>query len=185
VFYAKQHLNKPLFSIVDGKKLGEIKDLYLDGALNRVAAVFLGTEGLLRRKSLAIDRGSIQVLGVDTWLVIGSDRVTEFSSLADTNSLVLVSELKGREIQTEGGTKIGTVEDIVLDEKANVLGFTLGKVYVQGPLAERKIITRAAITNIGSKDTPMTTIFARAEESLVPEMEPDVQNQPVAEQIQG
>jgi sporulation protein YlmC with PRC-barrel domain len=41
---SKQHQNKPLISITDGKKLGEIKDLYLDGALKRVVAVFLGTK---------------------------------------------------------------------------------------------------------------------------------------------
>ena len=109
----KQHQNKPLISITDGKKLGEIKDLYLGSDLKKVAAVFLGTEGLVRRKSLVIDRASIQVLGIDAWLVAGSDRVTELSALAEADTLVLVGDLKGREIQTEGGTKIGAVEDVM------------------------------------------------------------------------
>jgi uncharacterized protein YrrD len=44
---AKDHQNKLLISLTDGKKLGEIKDLYLDGEVNKVVAAFLGTEGLL------------------------------------------------------------------------------------------------------------------------------------------
>lgn len=181
----KQHQNKLLISITDGKKLGEVKDLYLDGELKKVVAVFLGAEGLIKRKSRVIDRAAVQVLGVDAWLIADSDRVTELSALAEADTLVLIGELKGREIQTEGGTKIGTIEDVLLDEKANVLGFTLGRVYVQGPLTERKTITRAVITNVGSKDTPMTTILARAEESLIPEAQPDLQSKPVVEQTVG
>ena len=182
---AKQQQNKPLISITDGKKLGEIKDLYLDQGLKSVAAVFLGTEGLVRRKSLVLDRAAIQVLGTDAWLVADSDRVTELSTLAEANTLVLIGELKGRAIETEGGTKIGTVEDVILDENAYVVGFTFGRVHVQGPLAERKTISRVAIKNVGSKDSPMTTILARAEEFLIPDAQPQVQSETVVEQPQG
>jgi hypothetical protein len=34
---------------------------------------------------------------------------------------------------------------------------------VQGPLAERKTIARAAISSFGSKDAPMITVLAKAE----------------------
>jgi hypothetical protein len=44
-----------------------------------------------------------------------------------------------------------------------VLGFTLGKVYAQGPLAERKTIAREAVTDLGGKKEPMTIVLAQAE----------------------
>ncbi len=38
---AKEQSNKPLISITDGKKLGEIKGLYLDNDMRQVAGVRL------------------------------------------------------------------------------------------------------------------------------------------------
>ena len=174
----RQLHNKPLIGMTDGKKLGEIKDLYLDSALKRVTAVSLGKEGLLRRKPQVIDRALIQVLGVDVWLVAGPDSIVDLESLADGDSMVAVSELKGHEIQSEGGTKLAAIEDVILDPNGTVLGFTLGKLYVQGPLAERKVITRAAITDVSNKDNPLMTTLARAEESLLPDI-PTVSAMPV------
>jgi hypothetical protein len=49
-----------------------------------------------------------------------------------------------------------------------VLGFTLGKVYAQGPLAEKKYIVREAISDLGNKDKPMTVILAQAEALTIP-----------------
>ena len=80
--------------------------------------------------------------------------------------------MRGREIQTEGGTKIGTVEDVILDSQAHLLGFALGKIFVQGPLAQKKIILREVVTNVGDQVRPMTTILARAEEAEIAEPEP-------------
>ncbi len=52
----KQSQNKPLISLTDGKKVGEVKDLYLDETFNKLTGVFVGSEGLLNRKNFAIDR---------------------------------------------------------------------------------------------------------------------------------
>jgi sporulation protein YlmC with PRC-barrel domain len=165
---SKDHSNKLLVSITDGKKLGEIKGLYLDLDMHHVAGVFLGTEGLIKRKALAIPRSAIQVYGMDVWLVAGSDTVITLEEIPDSATFTLVSDLRGREVQTEGGTKLAVVEDVVLDNETRVLGFTLGKVYAEGPLAERKTIVREAITDFGNEDKPMTAILAQAESQIIP-----------------
>ncbi|HVF25351.1 MAG TPA: hypothetical protein VNA23_05640, partial [Anaerolineales bacterium] len=72
------------------------------------------------------------------------------------------------EIQTEGGTKIGVIDSVILDNEAHVLGFGLGKVYSQGPLAERKTIGREAILNLGNAKDPMTINLAQAESLSLP-----------------
>ena len=59
---SKDHSGKPLISITDGKKLGEVKDLYLDQDMRQVAAVFLGKEGLISRKALVIPRSAVGTL---------------------------------------------------------------------------------------------------------------------------
>ena len=168
---AGQHQSKLLISITNGEKLGEVKDLYFDSELTKVTAVLTGSEGgLFSRKDLAITRPDIQVYGVDAWLIAGVNTVMRLENIADVDTFVTLSDLRGREIQTEGGTKIGTVSDVLLDVEARVLGFALQNVYVQeGPLAERKNIARSAILDIGSKDTPMLTVLAQAEAANIEE----------------
>lgn len=168
---AEQHQSKLLISITNGEKLGEIKDLYFDSDLTRVTAVLAGSEGgLFSQKDLAITRADIHVYGVDAWLIVGADTVVRLENIADVDTFVTLSDLRGREIQTENGTRIGTVGDVLLDAEARVLGFALQNVYVQeGPLAEQKTIARSAIVDVGSKDTPMLTVLAQAEAANIEE----------------
>ena len=165
---SKEHAGKYLISITDGKKLGEVKDLYLDKDMRQIAAVFLGKEGLINRKALLIARSAVQVYGVDAWLVSGSDTVVGMEDIPESETFTLVGELRGRELQTEGGTKIGVIDHVILDNEARVLGFGLGKVYSQGPLAERKTIARDAIINLGGAKEPMTINLAQAESLALP-----------------
>jgi uncharacterized protein YrrD len=165
---SKEHSNKPLVSITDGKNLGEIKGLYLDSEMRQVVGVYLGTEGLIKRKDLAIPRSAVQVYGIDAWLVTGSDAVVAQEDLPDSAHYTLAGDLRGREIQTEGGTKLGVVEDVLLDSEARVLGFSLGKVYAEGPLDERKAVAREAITDFGGGEEPMTADLAQAESMRIP-----------------
>ena len=160
-------MNKPLISITDGRDLGEIRGLYLDADMHQVAGVFVGKEGIINRKTLAVTREEVLVYGVDVWLVSGPDVVKPLDEIPESAAFILVSDLRGREIQTEGGTKLCVIDDVILDSEARVLGFTLGKVFAQGPLAERKAIVREAITHLGSKEQPMTAELAMAESQSI------------------
>jgi len=165
---SKDQFGKPLISITDGKRLGEVKDLYLDQEMRLVAAVFLGKEGLINRKTLVIPRSAVQVYGIDVWLVSGSDTILGPEAIPESGTFILVGDLRGKELQTEGGTKIGVIDHVILDHEARVLGFGLGKVYSQGPLAERKAIARDAILNLGTTKEPMTINLAQAESLALP-----------------
>ena len=164
---SKEHINKPIISITDGKKLGEVKDLYLDQEMRQVAAIFLGKEGLISRKTLMIPRSAVQVYGIDVWLVSSSDVVSAPEAIPDSGTFTLIGDLRGRELQTEGGTKVGVIDHVILDHEARVLGFGLGKVYAQGPLAERKTIARESILNLGNMKEPMTINLAQAESAAL------------------
>jgi sporulation protein YlmC with PRC-barrel domain len=165
---SKEHSGKSVISITDGKKLGEVKDLYLDQDMRQVAAVFLGREGLISRKTLVIARSAVQVYGIDAWLVSGSDIVMKAEDIPELTTFTLVGDLRGRELQTEGGTKVASIDHVILDNEARVLGFGLGKVYSQGPLAERRAIARDAILNLGTAKEPMTINLAQAESLALP-----------------
>lgn len=164
----KQLVNKQLISLTDGKKIGEIKDLYFDEQLSRIVGIYLGSEGLINKKHFAMDRGDVQVLGIDAWLVKASDVSIPAEDLPGADRLILYSGLRGREIVTEGGTKIGAVDDVLFDTEGVIVGFALNKIVVQGPLAERKVIAREAISTIGSQSSAMTANMALAETVPVP-----------------
>ncbi len=165
---SKEHSGKPVISITDGKKLGEIKDLYLDQDMRQVAAVFLGKEGLISRKTLVIARSAVQVYGIDVWLVSGSDtscRRKIFPSRGPSHWLV---NCAGENFKPKAAPKWRVIDHVILDNEARVLGFGLGKVYSQGPLAERKAIARDAILNLGTAKEPMTINLAQAESLALP-----------------
>lgn len=163
----KEHLNKPVISTTNGEKLGKIKDLYLDPKLTRVVAVFLGKKGVVRRKKRMIERDKVQTFGVDAWLVERGDVVVDWGQIVGSRDLVPSRQVHGRQIVSEGGTEIATVEDVVLDGHCNVRGFSLAKMPASGPIAQRKAIALEAITSVGSKTSPMTTVLAKAESTEI------------------
>lgn len=163
----KQILNKQIIALADGKKLGEVKDLYFDDKMLKIVGVYLGSEGLLNKKHFALDRANVQVMGVDAWLA-SSDIAVPAESLPDAEHLIMYSDVRGREIVTEGGTKIGAVDDVLFDAAGDILGFVMTRIVVQGPLAERKTIAREVISTIGSNTSAMTTDLGKAEVTAVP-----------------
>lgn len=165
---AKHILNKQLISVTDGKKIGDVKDLYFDERLEKIVGIYLGSEGLINKKHFALERANVVVMGLDAWLVRSSEVSVAAENLPDADRLILYSDVRGREIVTEGGTKVGAVEDVLFDADGNILGFALGRIAVQGPLADRKTIARSAISTIGGKESAMTTDLAKAEAASIP-----------------
>ena len=41
-------INKPIYTLDEGKLLGKVQDLYLDDSLDVVLGIFLGAQGLVR-----------------------------------------------------------------------------------------------------------------------------------------
>jgi sporulation protein YlmC with PRC-barrel domain len=159
----REHVNKPVISASDGKKLGKIKDLYLDPKLTKVTAVYLGGSGVVKRKKLMIRRDKVRTCGMDAWLVETADVVVDVGHIVGSRDLVPAKELRGRQIMSEGGTEIATVDDVILDGECNVKGFTLANFPASGPLAQRKAIALGAFNSLGSKKNPMITTLAKAE----------------------
>lgn len=164
----KQAQGKPLISLTDGKQIGQVKDLYLDETLSQITGVYLGAEGLIKRKEMAVPRASIVLMGIDAWLVTDSNVIVAPEDLALHETFLLIGALRGREIHTEGGTKLGVVDDVIFDTEGQVLGFALGKVFVQGTVADRKTIARSAISTVGASTSAMTTDMAKAEGTQLP-----------------
>jgi uncharacterized protein YrrD len=160
---ANELIGKPIYSVSDGRKLGVVRDLYVDLEFNVVNGIFLGTEGLFSRKSRAIPRESIVVFGIDSVLVKDSDVIMDSGERPEVEIWRRREELQGRGIDTPGGTKVGTVGDVLIDEEARIVGFSLSRVHVAGPVAENKLVLTEAILDNGGVDGVMTIDLAKAE----------------------
>ena len=159
----KDLIGKQIISISDGRQLGTVKDLYLDSDLNLVTGVYLGPQGLFSRRSLLIEGSNVMVFGIDVVLAKHSDAVTDSSKATDWAKWIRRDKLQGRQVATAGGTKVGIIDDVILDEATRVIGFRLWRVFVEGPIAERRAVVREAVVEPGNEDEVMIIDLGKAE----------------------
>lgn len=161
----KDLVDKPIISVADGLNLGRVKDLYLDGALTRVEGLHLGSEGLLSRTPHFVPADALVVLGVDAVLVKSGEVVRDGADDERWEAWLRREQLKGREVTTPGGTRIGRVGDVLVDAAGQVTGFKLSRVYVEGPVQEHQSLTRGAVLDPGNAEEPMKANLADVEDT--------------------
>lgn len=162
----KDFVNKAVISLDEGRLLGRIQDLYLDSQLTSVNGLYMGSQGLIKRKSLVIPRDAIVVLGVDAVLVKSGDVITDDQVVPEAKGWFRRDKLSGREVDTPGGTKLGVVGDVVVEDDGTISAFALSRVHVEGPLAESRLISRQAVIDTGYEDGHMNADLSALEQGL-------------------
>ncbi len=159
----KDLVGKQIISVTDGRSLGNAKDIYINSDLTAITGIYLGSEGLIKRKHFLITRADVVVFGIDAILVRNSEIITEENNLPESVAWLRLSKLSKREVDTPGGTKVATIGDIILGEQGNITGFALSRVFVEGPIEKNGTIPRGAVIDTGSEDGVMTIDLTRAE----------------------
>jgi len=160
--FAKDLIGKPVISIGDGRQLGIVKDIYLDRGLDIVAGIYLGSEGLLNRRVRFMGRGDVMVWGIDAVLAKHSDAVIGSGVVADRDGWVRRDRLQGQQVATADGTRMGTIDDVILDDTTRIIGFRLARVFVKGPIAARRTVAREAVIDFGAESNGMIVDLTRA-----------------------
>ncbi len=156
--------NKLIISVSDGQNLGKVKDIYVDSDLQWMTGIHVGSEGLLRRKALLIQRDDVVLFGIDAILVKNADVITDDRTLSAAKEWVRLDKLNGREVDTPGGTRLGIIGDIMLNAEGNIIGFTLSKTFVEGPIAQNGTIPRQTLIATGNNDQNMTIDLPQLEQ---------------------
>ena len=159
--------NKPIISVTEGRMLGRTKDVFVDADLRELAGLFLGMEGMIRRKAQVIHSVDVVLFGIDVVLVKESDVITNSKELPEVENWKRLKELQGYEVHTQGGTKLGTVGDVILDEMGTIIGISLSRVFVKGPLAEQGTVPREAIIEVSQEDEVVRVDLATLEGTAV------------------
>jgi uncharacterized protein YrrD len=159
----KELIGKPIYSQSDGRLVGYVKDLFVDLEMKLLKGIYLGREGLINRKVQFIGREDVAVFGIDAVLTTGSNVASDNSLVPEVDTWLRRDRLIGREVETAGGTKVGTVGDVLFDEQAVVAGVTLARVHVAGPLAEKAQVWKRAIIETGGREGLLIVDLVRME----------------------
>jgi uncharacterized protein YrrD len=180
---SKELIGKAIISMSDGRNLGIVKDVYLDPDLRGLSGIYLGAEGIFSRKARLIAGENVAVHGFDAILVKNADVVLDTESFTAADDWVRLDKLRGRHIDTPGGTRVGILGDVYLDEEGRVVSFGLARSFIEGPIAARGIISRDVVIDTGDAERAMTIDLARAEMESAPPTpaEPDVTVEPELE----
>ncbi len=112
---------KKIVNIENGKIIAEIDDVLFDPDANAIAALVTSKAGLFRRSTELVQQKDIQLFGHDVVLAKHADIVMNKNDVGDTDQWLQVSDqLRGIAVLTSEGTKIGSLTDLIVDEKGKV-----------------------------------------------------------------
>jgi uncharacterized protein YrrD len=160
----KDLIDKLVVSVSDGRLVGKVKDLYLDNNLEAITGLYLGSEGIFSRKPTLLRRDQVILFGLDAVLVKDSNVVIDSEQIEEFATWLRRNDLQGREVDTSGGTKVGMIGDVILNDEGGVVGFKLARVFVEGPIAKKQAVARDVVIEVGQEDGIMTIDLTRAEQ---------------------
>lgn len=119
-----QHVNGiSVVSIGTGEKVGSVSELLLDLHEKRIAAFVLGGSSGLTGGVLSSDAAPPQYLPADQVHAIGPDALTVqdgtvVNETGPAEDVTPLSDLTKRKVVTEGGTYVGQIASVELDEQS-------------------------------------------------------------------
>ena len=164
---AKELIGKPIYSLTSGRLIGSVKDLYVDPDLQKITGLYVGSEGIFNRRARLIARDQVTVFGIDSVLVVDSNVIVDDKEYPPSQEWLRREDLQGRVMHTAGGTKVASVGDLLLDDNAKVVAFSLSRVHVEGPISNNRIVSRAAILDPGGFEGNMIVDLTEVEQSSI------------------
>jgi sporulation protein YlmC with PRC-barrel domain len=146
---SRELVGKPIVTIQHGKIVGKVRDVLIDPERYEIAALVLPGR-LLSRKTMIMPRHQVHVFGEDVILVKSDEAMPRDDTLEKVASLIAVSkQMRGQEIVTEKGARIGIVDDVMIDEQGRVISYALSRVTAEGPVAANKRIPLSYTRTLG------------------------------------
>lgn len=141
----------PIVSLTNGEIIAKVSDVLVDPMTRSVAALISSEGGLLNRSTKIIPAGQVQVWGEDIILVSGPDVFVNREALpCQAQCLSVADQIKGREVVSQNGQRIGVLDDILIDDSGRFVGYDLSRVAIKGPLADSKRIAVEATHALGA-----------------------------------
>jgi hypothetical protein len=123
----------------------------------------VGQEHLFSLKAKAIERADVAVFGIDAILTKNFDVLRTKRKISGSKNWFRRDRFPGGKVMTSGRTRVGILNDVLLDDPLSVVGFTLRRVYVEGPISEDAVISRDAVLKLADLNDVMIVDLTIAE----------------------
>jgi len=146
-------IGKPVISVSNGQKLGVVDDLLIDPATMRVAVVLLSKGGLINREVVAIPVDDVEAWGQNAIMVNSPEAVLRREELIDHENWVSAADkVRSRPLVTVDGTRVGQVDDILIDRDGYVTLYELseGTKGISSTDKEKRVIPANTTRAIGN-----------------------------------
>ena len=107
-----------ILDVRDGKKLGQADEVVISPDDGRVLGFVMKTGGLLRNGESIVEIDDVRAIGRDAITVEGEEvaHTSEAASEAFSQARSGERALAGRKVVTQGGSLVGQVDDVAIDE---------------------------------------------------------------------
>lgn len=108
----------PVVSVADAARLGFVDDAYLDAAGRQVLGFAVRRGGLVTHRS-AMRYSDVQAIGEDAVTVRDAAVLNDPGRFSQLDTGVTAEKVRGLEVVTEGGSKVGSVGDLAFDDNVS------------------------------------------------------------------
>lgn len=145
----RELIGMPLFSVDQGKEIGEVKNLVFDPLQRRVTDLILREGGWFRRPEV-VPFETIEHIGPDAVIIKPAEREVTAPVEIQEEDLKKSFNLTGRKVLSEEGHDLGTVYDLGINEQTGeVFGFELTQGVFRDTSTGKKYIEYDHIRTIG------------------------------------
>lgn len=150
IFLSQDFIGNPIIDEATGQVIAKVEDVLIDPNVAQVAALVTSKGNLFERQIEAIPRQEVRVWGQDAILVGRPDVISNIEELAGSGMWLSISDrVKGHEVVSSLGTRLGELNDVVVNAEGQLVAYHLGQVFVEGPLAESKRIPADTTQSFG------------------------------------
>jgi uncharacterized protein YrrD len=142
----KQLVGTSIVAAASGQKLGVVSDALIDHARHRLVGLVVRNGWVAAERVLPY--AAVQTLGPDAVIAKSDELVDRRTWREQRVGASRASDLTGKRVVTESGRLLGTVSDVMIDERTGqVDGYDIaGR---KGPLAHHSMLTRVSDVRIG------------------------------------
>lgn len=143
---------RSIVSVTNGQIVAKVEEILIDPTTRQVAAVITSKGSLLKREPgiEVIPGDAVQVWGRDVILVKRPEVIVKKDTLPGHEDWLTVSDqIKGHDVVGTDGTRIGQLNDVIIDAAGQLVGYSLARVFIQGPVAQSKRIAAKATRALG------------------------------------
>jgi uncharacterized protein YrrD len=143
-------IGNPVISVTNGEMIAKVEDVQIDPNTLEAAAAVTSKGGLLSHDIEAIPADRVELWGRDAMLAKGSDVIVKEEELDSQHGWLSVSDdIRGHEVFTEDGTRVGEVSDLALDSQGRVKGYKMAGVAIESRVAVANWIDVKATRSLG------------------------------------